>query len=674
MLVSIAAVMVLALAPGAVLAVAATPAHSRLRRVALAASPSVTYGVVGAAVGWSTLLGRSWPPLGILGVEAALIVAACLLRLLAGRLGVAPGAQIKVLGLRDRLRAHRNDIAALGASVAVTMLVGWLALGGLGSPPGWDSMNHAFMARRVIDVGSALPGDVCVTGSVAPADACAFYPLAPHVVWAQAVELTGHRLSTVMLATTMVVMPVIATVGVFAVVRVCGGGSVLSACAAFLPTIVGPMWPSLVTGRLTILLGAALAPSAALLFWMAMRSPRARALATVASLGMGGVMLVHTYDVIVAGLLGLGLLITRAPKQRLRTWVLRTAGVGFGALTVVAPQAPGLLAASAERVVYPPARSGEFWMAVDHWLFTPGQYLATVVAEAIPGAELSGPTIVGHGVILSWLVSLGCLAGMAASFHPRFRWARPFAVVQALVLVIVVWIDVGTDPIRQAIASLFYGDPRRPMWSSVLAPAVLCLAGWTATFRVLGKGLARLPQLAAPIRSVRLRFPGWVVPLSVTAALVAGAAWVPDTWLTRERLAARAMPNDPAYQRVGAWLHARGGGVIADDVHRDFVTWINADDGLPVLRGMVPLAGKGKADWADRTRVWNALVWTRPGRGSCLPDRYDVRWVVVGTRHMPGGHRTYRPDRLANSPYLHLAHVDGPLWVYAVDHLCGTGT
>ena len=67
MLISVLTVLVLAFGPGAVLAFAATPPHSRLRRVAVAASPSVTYGLLGGAVGWSTVFGRSWPPLGILG-------------------------------------------------------------------------------------------------------------------------------------------------------------------------------------------------------------------------------------------------------------------------------------------------------------------------------------------------------------------------------------------------------------------------------------------------------------------------------------------------------------------------------------------------------------------------------------------------------------------------------
>ncbi len=668
MVVASLALLVLAFAPGAVLALAATPAHSRLRRVAVAASPSVTYGMVGATVGWSTLFGRTWPPLGILAFEVVVAALALLARLVAARLGRSPGPGGPATGAAGRLRAHRRDVLALSASLVATLTVAWLVLGRLAAPPGWDAMNHAFMARRVIDTGSAMTSDVCVTGSVQPAAACAFYPLAPHVVWAQAVELTGLRLSTVMLATTMVVMPLTAAVGVFAVVRICRGGSVLAATAAFLPSLIGPMWPSLVTGRITILLGAALAPSAALLLWVALRSPRARTLSAVASVGIAGVALAHTYDLAGAAFLTLGLVIARPPRQRLRTWVLRLSGIAFGAILALAPQAPGLLAAKGERADYPPHHPGQVLTSLGDWVLAPGQYLATVVARPVPGAENALPQLVGPGVTVSWLVTLGWIVGLVACFwSPRLTWARPFAVAQALTLTLVVAIDTGSGPVRNAIAGLFYGDPRRPLWSNVVAPAVLCLAGWLTVAWGAREALVRLP------RRPRLRVPGWVGPLAVTLALTGLVAWVPDTWQAQTRLAGRALPDEPAYQRVGTWLHAHGGGVVADDVHRDYVTWINADSDIPVLRGMVPLAGVDDPDWAARTSVWNALVWTTNRRRGCLLDRFDVRWVVTSTDHMPGGHRTYRPQRLSTSPYLTLAHEDGPLRVYAVNHLCGNG-
>ena len=667
MIVATVAALVLAFGPGAVLAVAATPAHSRLRRIAVAASPSVTYGLLGGAVGWSTVFGRTWPPLAILAFEIGAVAVAVGTRVLASRAGRAPGSAVLGLDLFDRLRAHRADVLALGSAVLATATVAYLVLGRMGSPPGWDSMNHAFMTRRVIDVGSALSSDVCVTGDVLPSRACDFYPLAPHVLWAQVVELTGQRVSVVMLATTLVVMPVTAVIGVFAIVRACGGRSMAAGAAAFLPAIVGPMWPSLITGRLTIALGAALAPSAALFVWLALRTPRARALSAVAAVGLGGLMLAHTYDIIAGALVGLGLLVTRPPRQRVRTWLLRVGGMALGTAAVVAPQAAGVIAARGERLARPPTGHGAFWASLDSVVFGPGRYLATVIGRAAPGGECCVPPVTTTGAVVSWIVALGIVAGVLAAATKLLSWARPFAVAHVLTLMLVMVIQTGSGPARDAVASLFYNDPRRPFWSSLVAPGVLALAGWTAALWLLANGVERL--LHRQLGNQRQ----WVLPLLVVAALTAAVAAVPDSWLAHERLAARAQPDNAAYQRVGMWLRAQGGGVVADDLHRDFVTWIAVDADLPVLRGLVPLDGVQDPDWEDRTRVWNALVRTKPGAGECLLDRFDVRWVVVGMTHMPGGDRTYRPDRLGDSPYLRLAHVDGPLKVYAVDHLCDTG-
>jgi hypothetical protein len=676
-------VLLLAFGPGAVLTAIATPAHSRATRIALAASPSVTYGLLGGAVGWAAVFGRTWPPLGILGFEVAVVVVAAVARTVFLRSARSPVWKIRSVGLANRLHAHRNDIAALGACLVATSIVTWLMLGGLESPPGWDSMNHAFLAHRVLQVGSALPRDICVTGDVAPAPACAFYPMAPHVLWAQVAQLTGAPLSTVMLAATMVVTPVTAAVGTFGIVRVCGGGSALSGAAAFLPAVIGPIWPSLVTGRLTVLLGAALAPSAALLYWLAMRTRRSPAVLALAAAGLGGVVLAHSYDTVAAALLGLGLLVARPPQHRWWILLLRTAAMGLGAVLLVAPQAPGLLGARGERVLYPALRSGDFWGSLGHWVFAPGQYLATLIAPAQPGAELVLAPLAGTGALVSWLITLGWIAGIFASVHPRLRWGRPFALAHLLTIAVVVIIDVGSGAIRDALAGLFYGDPRRPLWSSLVAPGVLCLAGWLSALGLTREGLARLFRIGRRLagslsltqpwlrRPRRLALPQ-LAPVLVAAALTGAIAAVPETWQAHERFAARAMPADPAYRRVGAWLRAQGGGVVADDLHREFVTWVAVDEHLPLLKGLVPLDVLTNPDWADRIRVWNALAWTKPGRGSCLPDRFDVRWVVVAAPHMPGGRRTYRPERLAISPYVHLAHLDPPLWVYAVDHLCGT--
>ncbi len=661
--------LVLSVGPGLALAWAATPPHSRLRRVAMAASPGVTYGMVGGIVGWTTLVGLDVPPLGLLVTELVIAAAAVAWRVVATRRGTAPGAGIRPLGLVNRLQAHRADVVALGLSCAAAVTVAWLAAGRMGSPPGWDSLNHAFLARRIMQTGSADPAGACVTGSTEAAPACAFYPLAPHTVWAQVSELTGLHLSMVMLGTVVVAVPVIAAVGTFAIVRVCGGGSVTAACAAFLPVLIGSMWSSLITGRITVLLGAALAPSAALLFWLALRSPQARSLTALSSVSLAGITLAHTYDVVAGAFTALGLVLTRPPQLRLRSWVVRLLAQGLGAALILAPQVPDLLAGKAERGIAPPNSLRD----LGEWT-VPGQYIATFVGLAAPNGERTPPPLTDQGTIVAWVVSILILVGMAASLHPRLRWARPFAVVHLLILTVVIYIDRGQGWTRELVAGMYYGDPRRPHWSSIVAPAVLAFAGanavaWLAIWPFTT--LRRLTREGSLAR--RVVAPLWVVPVVVTALLTGLVAWAPDTWKANERLAARALPNDDSYDKVGEWIKARGGGVVADDLHRDFVTWIYADTGVALLRGLVPLKGNADADWAERTRVWMTLTATRPGRGTCLPDPYDVRWVVVSENHMPAGRRSYNPMRVAQSPYLTLVHTEGKLKVYAVNHLCGTG-
>jgi hypothetical protein len=253
--------------------------------------------------------------------------------------------------------------------------------------------------------------------------------------------------------------------------------------------------------------------------------------------------------------------------------------------------------------------------------------------------------------------------GIFASFLHRFRWARPFAVAHVLTLVIILIIDAGNGPVRDVLASLFYGDGRRPLWSSIAAPSALALAGVAAS-------LTALAMIASRYRRLLPRA-GTVAGLAAVL-LVVPVVSLPDTAVSQWRLAQRALPQDPAYDRVGAWLKVRSG-VVADDQHRDYVTWLYADHQVPLLFGLVPLTGTMDPDWVRRTRVWNALVGTQPGRGTCLLDPYEVRWVVIGTLQMPGGRQRYLTDRVQESPYLRLAHEDGPLKVYAVDHRCGTG-
>ncbi|MEO7132325.1 MAG: hypothetical protein ABIZ07_13220, partial [Dermatophilaceae bacterium] len=160
-----------------------------------------------------------------------------------------------------------------------------------------------------------------------------------------------------------------------------------------------------------------------------------------------------------------------------------------------------------------------------------------------------------------------------------------------------------------------------------------------------------------------------LVAVAVALGLSALVLAIPETAAARYRLAARALPDNPAYARTTDWLRGRSGSV-AEDFHRDFVPWMAIDAGLPLLRGIEPLAGPNEPDWRMRVQLWNTLIGARKSPTGCLVNRYDVGWVIVGEAAMPGGRRTWNIDALTESPFLRLARVDGPVRVYAVHDPC----
>lgn len=656
---------VLAIAPGAVVAMAATSAHTRMRRVALLASPAVTFGLIGTAVSWSGLFGWRWSARSILAFEAVVVIGALALRAVAWHRAGRPARSMRLRAVRDRVAVHRADVAGLGLAALGSVTVGFVMFHRAAAPLGWDSMNHAFMARRIMDSGGALPVDACVTGSVLPHVACTFYPLTPHVLWVQLSELSGRPLSVVMLTTVVALMPAYAVSGTFGILRLTGAGTVVAMCGSFLCAIIGPMWPSLVTGRLTVDLGAALAPSVCLLVWLAMRSSGSTVQRIVAGAGLGGLALAHTYDVIAAFFLGIGLLIARRDPVSWHKRMRHLLVIGGSAAVFVAPQIPLLLGASGERAISQAGLPGQPFEALQRFAFAPGQYLGTVVAPAVQGAEGRLPPLsASWAPALSMTMSVLIVVGLLACLHPRFRWGRPFAIAHILTLATSILINTGTGTGRDLVASLFYGDPRRPMWSDVVAPAVLCLTGGVAVLWVL---VAWFPIVAGRARVTASRV---VLPVLVTSLVTASLVALPDSHRTPDRFAGRSLPANPAYADAAHWILRHGSGVVADDTHRDYITWLNADFGIPVLRGMVPLKGAALADWNARTKVWNALIASSPSRRTCLHDPYDVRWVVVGDQHMPGGSRTWSMARLRASPYLTPSFEQEGVYVFAVDHLC----
>jgi len=152
------ALLLLAYVPGAALAWAATAPGSRARYALLGVSPALTLGVVGAAFGWSGALGLDWSALTILLIEVVVAVAAMAARVLRLRT-VARLDPVRLVATHWARR--RPDLLALAGAEGIVLGIGTWLLGRLAVPPGWDAMNHGFLARMVMDRGGCgVPSSV----------------------------------------------------------------------------------------------------------------------------------------------------------------------------------------------------------------------------------------------------------------------------------------------------------------------------------------------------------------------------------------------------------------------------------------------------------------------------------------------------------------------------------
>jgi hypothetical protein len=659
-------------APGAALVASVTRPRSPARYAALAASPAVSLGLTGLAFSWSSALGRDWSVLTLLAIELVVVVGLVGLRAAIRRtpwMARVVGSSVEVprIGVRRWLLTRGSDIAAVTVAVLTAVSVVRWMFAGLTFPPGWDAMNHAFMARRVLDLGSVLPSDVCVTGSTLPQESCGFYPLVPHIVWAQTALLSGGTLSEAMLSSLVLLVPVCLVLASFALTRVLGAG-VWTACAdAAAIGIVGPLLQSTYTGLITLLLGAALSPGVALLVYTGVHHDRARGLRTISGLAVGGLLLTHTYDAVLAGILGIGLLATR-PLTRPRTTRLLRGSLAalVGAALVVGPHATTLLAAGDVRHPQRPAYAGQLADALVHWVLAPGRYVGTFLDNE--PSQPTSPVI----ILVGSACGLGIVLGLALCWTRETRWLRPFAVLQVVVVAMTVLFDTTTGPVRDAASGLFYGQAYRVFEASAAAPAVLSVGGWVVLVQWCRRRLRGRRKVAAParIRSLAPVLP--LLPVAVVVTLTVAVLASPSSAAARSVLDRRSPHDVAAYQRAGRWLAARLGPdvVVAEDFHRDFVPWLDADYGVGLLKGLAPLVASSVPDWSNRGKLWHDITAARPSRSApCLENPYGVAFVVVSDESMPNGDRHWTAAGLGASPYLTPAYTDGPVQVFAV-HDC----
>jgi hypothetical protein len=697
---------VVCLAPGGLLGFVVAP--GRERWIVWAAAPILTLGLTAAGMAWLPTVGLPSAAQWVLGAEIVLAVLVVTASWLVARtrsaaaptlasvpaevLATAARARAPVkasagqagTGAEDRVptaesparavtwrawliggaqRPRPADLIGVAIPTAVAVGVGTLLLGRLADPPGWDAMNHALLTRNILETGSTVASAVCTTGSPLPEVSCHFYPLAADISWAQTAVLSGGHISTAMMAWSVLIGPTALVIAIYAAVRTFGGGPVVASCAAIAPVIISPMWPALLTGRPPEAFAAGMSIAAALLTTLSIRGQYPVRLGVLAGLGLAGLLMTHTYDVLFAGTLALAFLFAeRNTRMKLRTALAGMGAIAFAIVATVAPLAAALLGAGSERTSVAPAYQGQFGRAWHYWVTDPRGY------ALLGPSPYSGPSLLHVLPIRAalWL-TLPCLLASPLSFvFKELRWARPWLLTWALWTAIGVWTSMSDSPAALFLSSLWYGLPARLRTMVLPLHGVLAVAGAYA----IGLCLHRLvTTVARRGRDLRLERAAAAAAAGVLAISLTGLAAAPGARKALAENLKRREPVGAAYPRVFEWLaqHTSVGKVVAYNRHVDFMTWSYADYGVAELFGIPPRVKASERDYHDRVLALFWLVGNPTAEPSgCLVRKYRIEYVVVGHQHFPGETRSYSPARLAASPNVTLVHSDGGLKVYQV--------
>jgi hypothetical protein len=689
---------VLAFVPGGILGFA-VPA-GRGRWAAWAAAPVLTLGLTAVAMAWLPVLGLPNSVGWILAAELVLAAAA----VGAGRLGhrrlagrkagtarppraadakhaTAPrgATAMRLRGLASRPAAL--DLLCLAVPMVLCAGVARLMVGRFRFPPGWDGMNHALLSRNIGLSSDWTMTSVCSTGSTVAQASCQFYPLAGNVLWAQAATLSGGHISTAMNAWSALITPLALVLALYAAVRALGGSAVVAGCAALASALIGPVWESMLSGRITEEVGPVLGVTAALLFALAVRGRHPLRLGVLAGLGTAGLLLTHTYEVLFAGTLALALAVFYGGGWQARAMLRATAATVVTTVLAIAPYLGPILHAKGERAMGMSPTQGHLGDTVTYWVTDFNRYLL----YGFPGP--GGSTVQQHvrPVEVALWLTLGCLVASPLCFAFRpLRWARPWIVMFVLWTLVGIWTSYSDSKAALFVGGLWYGTRDRLRTMIFPVYGIATVAGACAIGMCLAAVVSRLRRRSAQ----RGRWSP--VPyqwLSAVAALIAvavllGAASAPSSRQPlRQALAARA-PDGPSYVRTFQWLaeHTDRGRVVAYDRHLEFMTWSYADYGVPLLFGIPPLPTQKVElkDYTQRFDAWNWLV-NNPDAfpAGCLVRKYGIQYVVTGKERVPGIAAHYKRALLAKSTRLHLVHSDGGVKVYEVTDrgtACAGGT
>jgi hypothetical protein len=656
----------LAFGPGGLLGFV-VPA-GRARWAVWAAAPILTLGLTATAMGWLAQLGLPDGVTAVLLGQLVLVAAA----LLASRFW--PTRHRPANGTPARVLPRRLDLIAVTVPALVCVAVGRSLLGSFRFPPGWDAMNHAYLTRNILSTGSTAISSVCVTGPPPNKVSCTFYPLAADVQWAQAASFAGGRISTAMTAWSVLIGPLALVIAVYAAVRALRGTPLIAAAAAAAPAVLGPLWTVELTGRITEAVGPGLSVGVALLAAMALRERTARLrLALLAGLGVTGVLLTHTYEVLFAATLAVALAVGLRGRLRWKPAWPAAAALVAALLVTVGPFLSPLLGAKTERAISPPRFPGHVWKSLEYWVTDPQRY--ALLGYPAPGTKTNSLTLVTVQIGL-W-ITIPCLLASLLCFRVRgLRWARPWVATWALWTLIGVWTSESNSGPAQALAGLWYGLPERLRTMILPVYGVMAVAGAC----VIGIGVRTLFERRADRRSAaappppthpartRPHLAAGVGAAVLVAALVALA--IPrDARVPLHLDLARRSPPTRAYPDTFAWLaaHTPKDALVAADRNVDMMTWLYPDYGVKPLFGIPPLTPASLPNYNARWTAWRWLIGKQRTAGAgCLVAQLRIDYLVVGPARVPGWARDWTAAELRASRNLRLVRAQGGVKVYQV--------
>ena len=264
---------------------------------------------------------------------------------------------------------------------------------------------------------------------------------------------------------------------------------------------------------------------------------------------------------------------------------------------------------------------------------------------------------------------VGIVASPLALVIPRLRWARPWLGLFVLWTAVGIWTSYSDGAVATSLAGLWYGGAERLRVMILPIYAAVAVSGICAIALGLQWLVERVLARAEPAPGWTRAFGSAVAALVVLGLVAIGLQVHGDPALPLRQDLAERTATTSAYPRVFRWLaaHTTSGQVVAADRNVELMVWSYGDYGTGLLFGLAPLIRTSKPNAAARDAVWDWLVENPDATPSgCNVRRFDVAYLVVGSKRIPGVGSQYDPALLAASPNLTVVRRDGGITVYTV--------